>query len=69
MERSLLTIDVWGHACDVDFRNRRPDDIDAFLAHLYQDLSPRQRPCRLAPPVQRGLSSTRRSTGKSAGDP
>ena len=32
--RAVLTCDVWEHAYYIDFRNRRPDYVTAFLDHL-----------------------------------
>lgn len=33
-DKPLLSVDVWEHACYIDYRNQRPENVEAFLGHL-----------------------------------
>ena len=33
-QTAVLTCDVWEHAYYIDYRNARPNYVDAFLDHL-----------------------------------
>ena len=33
-DKALLTIDLWGHACYIDYRKMRPQLVEPFLAKL-----------------------------------
>jgi superoxide dismutase, Fe-Mn family len=33
-DKPLLTVDVWEHACYIDYRSQRPTYVEALLGHL-----------------------------------